>query len=75
MLSPMGGVMYTDDWKIRPSVVYMNARDYRDLLIWGLTEAGMSSEDAVAEADRRMAVLAQEEPGWAAELDATPWGE
>ena len=52
--------MLTDAWKIRPSVVYMNARDYRDLVVWALMEEGMPSEDAIAEADRRMAVMAQE---------------
>ena len=49
-------------WDLPARQVYMSSDTYRDVVILGLTESGSTREEAESEADRRLAVMASEEP-------------
>ena len=63
----------TENWGIAPSLVLMHPQFYRDIVVWTLLEEGWSEKDACAEADRRLAVMAEaqesEEVLWPDEND------
>jgi len=48
-----------ESWGIPTQTVLMNPLDYRDLLIYGFVEEGMTETNAMKEADRRMAEMAE----------------
>ena len=50
------------NWDLPARHVYMSSDTYRDVVILGLTESGSTREEAEIEADRRLAVMASEEP-------------
>lgn len=54
----MGNI--TDNWSLPCTKVLMRQDDFRDLVAWGLMEQGWSEEDALREADRRLAVVEAE---------------
>lgn len=56
-------------WDLPARQVYMSSDTYRDVVILGLTESGSTREEAESEADRRLAVMASEEP----DPPKTPW--
>ena len=49
-----------DSWALQPQRVLMHPDDFRDILIWGLVEEGMSEAEARREADLRMASMQTE---------------
>jgi hypothetical protein len=46
-----------DNWKFGPTRVYMHPDTFRDLVAWQLVEQGWSEEEALSEADRRLATI------------------
>jgi hypothetical protein len=49
------------DRPLRPEKLLMHADDFRDLLVWGFVEDGMSEDEALAEANRRMDAMGTDE--------------